>query len=271
MIITGRRLAVILGTLAFILVIFAAELSAPSDVRLGMFYLVPVLVATWFEGVFWGAICVVATVVLRMALEATQGLATPGLSALHQAPFILVAGITMFGFRHMKRTQDALQRLATHDHLTNVLNAGEFTSRVTQELQRQRRYRRPSALLYLDLDNFKGLNDTHGHQTGDAVLRLVADAIRRTVREVDVVGRMGGDEFAVLMPETDSAVAAAAAHRLGDSVRTAFNGTPPVTASVGVVSFDETTGSAAEVLRRADQAMYEAKRMGKDQVVQVNL
>jgi diguanylate cyclase (GGDEF)-like protein len=103
------------------------------------------------------------------------------------------------------------------------------------------------------------------------VLRLVADAIRKAVREVDVVARVGGDEFAVLMPETDGTLAAAAARRVGDSLRGAFNGAPPVTASVGVVSFTETSASAEELLRKADQAMYEAKRMGKDQVVHVSV
>jgi diguanylate cyclase (GGDEF)-like protein len=271
MTVATRRLVVVLGTIAFILLIYAADVSFSNDIRLGMFYLVPVLIATWFEGVFWGGVCVAATIILRMGLEVSQAGVTPALSALHQASFLIVAGIAMFGFRHMRRTQDELQRLATHDHLTSTLNAGTFTSRLSQELQRHRRYRGPGALIYLDLDNFKGLNDTHGHQTGDAVLRLVADAIRKAVREVDVVARVGGDEFAVLMPETDGTLAAAAARRVGDGLRGAFNGAPPVTASVGVVSFTETSASAEELLRKADQAMYEAKRMGKDQVVHVSV
>ena len=111
-----------------------------------------------------------------------------------------------------------LHRLATHDPLTHVLNVGAFTERVSEELRRNRRYGRTGALLYLDLDNFKSMNDTHGHQTGDAVLRLVADALQRTVRQVDVVGRMGGDEFAVLMPETDGELAQAAARRRTDPI-----------------------------------------------------
>jgi len=161
--------------------------------------------------------------------------------------------------------------MATHDHLTGTLNASAFARRVTEELQRNRRYHRAGALLYLDLDNFKSLNDTHGHQTGDALLRLAADALRRAVREVDVVGRLGGDEFAVLMPETDGAVATAAARRLSDGIRLAFDGTPAVTASVGVVSFHATAATAESLLRTADQAMYEAKRAGKDRVVAVEL
>jgi len=266
-----RRLTVIIGTIVLVLVIYVGDVLVQDNLRLGVFYLVPVLIATWFEGTFWGSTCVAATVILRMTLETSQGTASIPLAFFHQAPFVIVAGIAMFGFRHMRRTQDELHRLATHDHLTAVLNSSAFTRRVSQELVRHRRYRRPGALIYLDLDNFKGLNDTHGHHTGDAVLRLVADAMQRAVREVDVVGRMGGDEFAVLMPETDGSVAAAAAQRLSDALRSAFDGTPAVTASVGVVAFGETPMTADDVLRRADQAMYEAKKLGKDRVVQVAL
>ncbi len=264
-------MVVVIGTIAFTLLLYLADTRVSTDIRLGMFYLVPVLVATWYEGALWGGLCVTATVVLRMTLEVAQAGTPLALAAVHQSTFVVVAGITMFGFRHMRRTQDELERMATHDHLTGTLNAGAFSQRLSDELRRLRRYPGPGALLYLDLDNFKGLNDAHGHQAGDAVLRLAAGALRRTVREVDVVGRLGGDEFAVLMPATDGVVAAAAARRLGDGVRAAFDGEPSVTASIGVVSFGATEATADDLLRRADQAMYQAKRNGKDQVVSVQL
>jgi len=101
------------------------------------------------------------------------------------------------------------------------------------------------------------------------VLRLVADAMRGAVRQADVVGRLGGDEFAVLMPETDGDVAHAAATRLVIGIRTVFRGTPSVTASIGVVAVAGTEAGTDELLRKADQAMYAAKRAGKDRVVQV--
>ena len=266
-----RRLVVVMGTVAFTLLLYVLETRVPPDIRIGMFYLVPVLIATWFEGALWGGLCVAATVILRMGLEVAQAGTPLHLGALHQSTFVVVAGIAMFGFRHMRRTQDELERMATHDFLTSTLNAGAFTRRLTRELQRNRRYRRPGALLYIDLDNFKGLNDAHGHQTGDAVLRLTAEALHRALREVDVVGRLGGDEFAVLMPETDGALAAAASRRLSDGIKGAFNGTPAVTASIGIVEFVDTAASAEDLLRRADQAMYEAKRAGKNQIVSVQI
>jgi diguanylate cyclase (GGDEF)-like protein len=103
------------------------------------------------------------------------------------------------------------------------------------------------------------------------VLRLVADAMRSSVRQADVVGRLGGDEFAVLMPETDAQLADAAAKRLVAGLRDVFKGTPNVTASIGVVSCAATDANTDDLLRRADQAMYDAKKAGKDRVVQVAL
>jgi diguanylate cyclase (GGDEF)-like protein len=266
------RLLAVAGTTLVTAAVYAANIWTPATVKLGLFYLVPVLVGTWFAGVGWGALFVGVAMVLRLQVElAQQETSTLFVSILNQGSFAVVAGITMFAFRHLQRTQRELHDLAVHDPLTRVLNARSFADRLTTELSRNRRYKRPLSLLYLDIDNFKALNDSRGHQTGDAALRLVADAMRRAVREVDVVGRMGGDEFAVLMPETDGALAQGAAARLAEGIRTAFDGTPALSASIGVVSFRDTAATTDEVLRRADQAMYEAKRAGKDRAVHATL
>src|SRR5437867_13411899 len=119
----------------------------------------------------------------------------------HVLAYLAVLGVAMTGLQTLRRREAQLARLVIQDQLTNVLNARAFADRLGQELDRNRRYPRPLALLYMDLDDFKVINDTHGHQTGDAVLRLVADAMRSSVRQADVVGRLGGDEFAGLMPE----------------------------------------------------------------------
>src|SRR5437667_232964 len=162
---------------------------------------------------------------------------TPLIARLvNEVSYLAVVGVAITGLSQLRRTQAQLQQLATHDPLTNVLNARAFSAELAQELGRNRRYGRPLAVIYLDLDDFKKVNDVHGHATGDAVLRLVADATRSAVRQADVVGRLGGDEFGVLMPETEGIVAHAAATRLAAGIRTVFRGTPSVTASIGVVS-----------------------------------
>jgi diguanylate cyclase (GGDEF)-like protein len=267
---TRERLLGIGVSGALMVAIYYANVATPPQVKLGLLYLVPLLMVTWYAGIWTGVVFTVAAMALRMVIELQQQPGTTTTVALlNQVSFAVVAGIAMLAYRRLRRSQEALAQLATQDQLTQVLNARAFAERLTQELDRNRRYPRPLALLYMDLDNFKIINDTHGHQTGDAVLRLVADAMRSSVRQSDIVGRLGGDEFAVLMPETDSQLADAAAKRLASSLRNVFKGTPNVTASIGVVSCTATDASTDDLLRKADQAMYDAKKLGKDRVVQV--
>src|SRR5438874_3656250 len=219
----------------------------------------------------WGISFALATALLRFGVGIDQ---LPLETSLQvrirtEVAYLAVVGVAIAGLSQLRRTQAQLELLATHDPLTTVLNARAFASQVAQELGRNRRYGRPLALIYLDLDDFKNVNDAHGHATGDAVLRLVADAMRSAVRQADVVGRLGGDEFGVLMPETDGDVAHAAANRLVSGIRTVFRGTPSVTASVGVVAVSGTEAGTDELLRKADQAMHAAKRGGKERGVQV--
>jgi len=270
---TLRRVFRLSAYIALTLLVYWANAVTPSSARLGVLYIVPVLLVTWTEGLTWGIVFAVATTVFREATAWDQMPAdTPLLwRVVNGGAYVAVLAVAMAGLQMLRRSQALLARLVTQDQLTNVMNARAFADRLSQELDRNRRYPRPLALLYMDLDNFKVINDTHGHQTGDAVLRLVADAMRSSVRQADVVGRLGGDEFAVLMPETDAQLADAAAKRLASSLRNVFRGTPNVTASIGVVSCTATEANTDDLLRRADQAMYDAKRLGKDRVVQVAL
>jgi len=268
-----RRAVRLLGNALLVGALYWANEHTPPDIRLGILYTVPVLLVTWQEGLLWGSAFAAGTTMLRYATGLDQmppDTAAPARIA-NEVAYLLVLGVAMTSLVQLRRTQGQLQRLAAHDPLTGALNARAFAERLTQELDRNRRYNRPLALLYLDLDDFKAVNDRHGHQTGDAVLRLVADATRSAVRQSDIIGRLGGDEFAVLMPETEGPVAHAAATRLASGIRTVFRGTPSVTASIGVVSALGTATGPDELLHRADAAMYEAKRAGKDRVIQVAL
>lgn len=264
---TLRVAAYMLLTLA----VYWINVTTPPAARLGVLYVIPVLLVTWTDGLAWGIVFGIASIALRETVAWDQMPVNTPLQwrIANAAAYVLVVALAMAGLQKLRRSQAQLALLVTQDVLTNVLNARAFAERVGQELERNRRYPRPLALIYMDLDNFKVINDTHGHQTGDAVLRLVADAMRTSVRTSDVVGRLGGDEFGVLMPETDAPLADAAAKRLVASLRNVFKGTPSVTASIGVVSCTATDASTDDLLRRADQAMYDAKKAGKDRVVQV--
>jgi len=169
-----------------------------------------------------------------------------------------------------KRLERALKNIASTDSLTGACNRLHFMERAEREFARYRRYRGSLSLLMLDLDHFKHVNDTHGHHAGDGVLRQMVQRCRQLFRETDLLGRLGGEEFAVLLPETALAQAQITAERLcremaeqpivleGQSVA--------VTVSIGVAQAQADDRSLEELLRRADQALYDAKHGGRNRV-----
>jgi two-component system, cell cycle response regulator len=162
------------------------------------------------------------------------------------------------------------ERLATTDGLTGLMNRRTLNAQLTARVREAQRYRRPLSLLLVDIDHFKKVNDTHGHPAGDAVLRGVAAVARAQARETDVVARYGGEEMAVVLPETDAAGARAIAERLRAAVEgTAHateHGTLRVTISVGVATWPGGGQSADELLTTADRALYRAKQTGRNRV-----
>jgi diguanylate cyclase (GGDEF)-like protein/PAS domain S-box-containing protein len=158
-----------------------------------------------------------------------------------------------------------LRHLADHDPLTGLLNRRGFEASLTGHVARCRRYGPAGALLVIDLDGFKDVNDTHGHHAGDALLVDVAAGLAERVRETDVLARLGGDEFAVLLPVETAGQAEIAAEALAAVIREVGRDRG-VTASVGVALMDATVETGDELLVRADRAMYAAKAAGRDGV-----
>jgi diguanylate cyclase (GGDEF)-like protein len=171
-----------------------------------------------------------------------------------------------------KRFEGQLQYLADHDALTGLFNRRRFEEELDQAVALARRYKRPGALLVIDLDNFKYVNDTYGHAVGDELIGRVAAALRERVRETDVLGRLGGDEFALVLPEVGANDARLVAQELVLALRAGADVVLEgrriqATASIGIALIeptDELTGQ--ELLAEADIAMYEAKEAGRDRV-----
>jgi diguanylate cyclase (GGDEF)-like protein len=159
--------------------------------------------------------------------------------------------------RRIHTTTVTLERRAQTDPLTRVTNRRGFIQAAEAQLARG-----PASLLYVDADDFKRVNDTAGHEAGDRVLQALSEVIRRQIRPGDVVGRLGGEEFAVLLVGARSAEAVRVAQRLRRAVKAAP--AVPVTVSVGIAS---TPDSLARLLSRADAAMLDAKRRGRDRLV----
>jgi diguanylate cyclase (GGDEF)-like protein len=170
---------------------------------------------------------------------------------------------------HRKEVEATMEKLATTDPLSGLPNRARFFAIAADEIKRAQRYKRPLAVFMVDIDLFKRINDTHGHEAGDRTLKAFAELCRRWIRSQDLVARLGGEEFAFLLPETPAATALALADRLRASVaHLRMKRIPaPITISVGVseVLPGETTVDAA--LARADYALYAAKRSGRNQAV----
>jgi diguanylate cyclase (GGDEF)-like protein len=164
---------------------------------------------------------------------------------------------------------DRLAVLATTDSLTGLLNARAFDQHLHQEVARAVRYESPLALLLLDLDGLKRINDLHGHPAGDRALHAVASAIRDELRQVDIAARLGGDEFGVVAPRTDLSAAIVLANRIRTRAaeRLAVAVGQPCTVSVGAVCLRPTEpGTATKLINAADIALYEAKRQGGNRI-----
>jgi diguanylate cyclase (GGDEF)-like protein/PAS domain S-box-containing protein len=165
-----------------------------------------------------------------------------------------------------RRRQEAeLRHLADHDPLTGLLNRRAFERALAQHVARVRRYGGEGAMLLIDLDGFKAVNDRHGHGTGDAVLTGAAERLRARLRTSDLLARLGGDEFAALLPAADRAGAEHVARVAVEVVRDLSPPTgPPVTASVGAAVIADPGTTVERVIEAADAAMYVAKRAGRD-------
>jgi len=168
-----------------------------------------------------------------------------------------------------KALEQQLRQLADTDSLTGLLNRRAFMDLTSSAFDQARRYDRSLALLLLDADHFKRVNDTYGHPAGDTVLVRLAEVGRSCLRTPDEMGRIGGEEFAILLPETDEAGAVAFAKRLlaairGDQIDLGAATPISITVSVGVVALTDTTASYEAMIQQADQALYAAKAGGRD-------
>lgn len=182
------------------------------------------------------------------------------------ASYLATFGIDTTERRAMERE---LERQAHTDALTGATARAQFMALAEQELARSRRYGRPLALLILDIDHFKTVNDTHGHPAGDLALQVLVQRCHQNLRDMDILGRLGGEEFCILMPETEAGQAYLAAERLRQVIselEVPLEQPLHLTVSIGVAILDEADTCISKLLGRADQALYQAKQTGRNRV-----
>lgn len=183
----------------------------------------------------------------------------------------LGAGITLRLIVALDQARSRAEQLALTDALTGVRNRRWFMTQAALEFERATRHGRALALVLIDVDHFKRVNDEHGHQTGDRLLVEIAQTCAATLRRTDLLARFGGEEFIVLLPETGQCEAVRLAERMRQAVQAGLRDPQhplqvPVTISLGVVAMSAATPTLDALIRATDQALYDAKRAGRDRV-----
>lgn len=199
-----------------------------------------------------------------------QGMPLAGTDFRTRERWAIVSGQLALGLQRVSLYRQ-VQESATHDSLTGLLVRRTFRERLQEEVQRAQRQSLSIAFLMVDLDRFKQVNDSYGHLVGDVVLREVARRVRGSVREMDLVGRHGGEEFGVVLPDAGAAVAL----QIGERIRRSVEETPiraydeeiPITVSVGIALWPGGASSAEDLVEKGDQAMYRAKAEGRNRTV----
>jgi diguanylate cyclase (GGDEF)-like protein len=251
---------------------FLAFLISIPDYLLGreigfsIFYLIPITLTTWFAGRVPGVSVASVSVAVWLGADLLSG----GLYAHRFTPFWNVL-VRLGLFVIVVLLLDAFKReksLAREDYLTGLGNRRHFFELAEGEIMRSQRYGHPFTLAYIDVDDFKVINDRFGHAEGDAFLKSVAHIIKSNIRATDVASRLGGDEFAVLLPESGTGPAMKFIDKLHQKLSdAALEGDRPVSFSIGAVTFIKPPDSVDEMIRIVDRLMYSAKAGGKNRVL----
>lgn len=261
-------LFVSLTGILLILLIDMVDYSTDPLLDFSLFYLTPVLFCTWFGGrrmgSFMAGISAISWLFTELLGGTMQGSYLPYYywDCFTRLSFYWVVAQLLASLREQLRAQRSLART---DNVTGCANARHFRELLERETQRFARYKKPFTLVYFDVDNFKHINDTLGHATGDEVLKTIVTVSQNHLRSADVVARLGGDEFGVLMPETNTKQAEHAMQRLQKALLKSMTSHQwDVTFSMGGISCVEQSTDVLTLIQLADQLMYQVKHTGKN-------
>ena len=256
--------------LALIAAIGSLDLFTGYELSFSLFYVIPISVVTWMVGRKFGILASIASAGVWLAADLASGhmYRHPLIPAWNT--FIRLAVFIIITFL-LSELLDTLKRekvLARTDYLTGAVNSRNFFELLQMEILRLQRYQRPFTLVYFDVDNFKSINDRLGHNTGDLVLRTVVTVTREQVRRTDIIARMGGDEFVILLPETDEHAARIVLAKLQSCLQAEMQAQNwGVTFSFGVLTCAAATSSAEQYVRMVDELMYTVKHNNKNAAI----
>ena len=265
--VTVERTGIVVGLVA---VLGIAHRLGDAQISLATFFVVPCALAAWTLGFTPGVLIALLSATITLATDlATQPNAQPATLAINSALRFGLYTAVAWGAHMIGELLCRLHESSETDTLTGLTNLREFRERGSEEIRRTNRTQRSFTLVMLDLDDFKAVNDTRGHAAGDAVLKRVGAALKSSLRDIDTPARIGGDEFAILLPETDAEGARAAMQTLRTALTAEFvQMKHPLTASIGAATFAQPPETFAEAMKRADELMYTVKNATKDSIAQ---
>lgn len=260
---------VVMSVVAGFFVVGLLDFVTGAEIRIYPLYFLPLSMAAWHLGRVGAVLSVALAVMIWVVSNSAAGMQYTrdfvwAVNTISQSvAFGTVAGL-LYWARSLLEREKALSRT---DGLTGLANVRAFRAALALESETSRRRGRPLTLAYIDLDNFKCVNDRHGHSRGDELLREVAQVLRASLRVTDVAARMGGDEFAICLPETGPEQARALLERLRGTMAEALApGDCRVSASIGAFCWNSAPDSIDAMIAAADQKMYEVKKGGKNRV-----
>ncbi len=253
-------LSIMIGVIRF--------LTGP-ELALSLFYIFPIALVTWNVGRGAGIIISITSALSwlmadLMMLNSFSNIFIPFLNETFRLIVFLIITYIIF---ELKNALENHKELARTDPLTSVANRRAFFEIANAELNKAKRYRHPISVVYMDIDNFKKINDSLGHNIGDRLLRSVAKMIKQNIRVIDIIARFGGDEFGIFLSETGAEAAGLVASKLKNKLLGLMQGNGwSVTFSMGVVTFEIFPDSVDEMIKIADSQMYAAKKKGKNRI-----
>ena len=260
-----RSMVLILALCLCVLVGVVDSLCGP-EFSFVTLYFIPIFIGAWslgrVAGYFLSFACALTWLITQMVgrLSHSYNFAIYWNDFMELMLFLMTATVVS----SLRGALDRENGLARTDHLTGIPNRRYYYELVESEIKRNQRYGDPFTVIFIDIDNFKHINDNNGHSEGDALLRRVALSIASALRNTDTAARIGGDEFAILLPNTGEESALRVAKKLSQQLKIDIENKWPITFSVGVVTHNKTNGNIDDVIGLADRIMYKVKNAGKN-------
>lgn len=249
----------------FCILLGVVDLLTPSAYRFGFLYILSIITTTWLAGVRAGFLVSIISTAFLSRYYLHEGVLPAAWNILTVLSIFCIVTVMQFRIRQLLETESRLSRT---DPLTGVMNPRAFSELAQYELLRLRREARPFSIAYLDIDDFKKVNDFYGHKRGDELLKALVRCLSQNLRRTDMVARVGGDEFVIFFPNTDQTAVKVVMQKVREgSGKLSAAGDWPMTISMGVVTFTDGVCDLDEIIAVADKLMYEVKKAGKNHIL----